>query len=719
MSFTLLRDAERSATEGRAIVSPTKRQFSVVAQIALVWAAGELLLLTLRSGYPFPALQLIDTWIYASFQWDLPGRMAEFGHTYYASRIPLFLPGAFLHALLPPVAANIAYKLLFSGLTTLALGFIALRFGGLRSSIVAAALATLTPWLVLIHHNDYMDIGVVLYASATLACMVGARDSVRPASWLFGAGFCFGAMTVTNLSSAIVPGTGLVAYYVAFAWGGLRRNWRVIGAGAAGGIAALAFFGAVSRLMGGSFWVMGSQIAALFQIGTMEQNPWAATGWRWLLSATWLLPPLAALFAGWHALAVRHADRALRALVIGHTVSLAAALAVEIHGTGVLFHWWYAVFQYPFSILILALCAGETRRTPLRATLLPLAALALIVVLANWPAWTSALHTALWLPFTNNTLALVAALATMLALTLRRSDRLFAGARIWAMVFVVLCSTPAGFHSPEVIDRLRERYLVVHAACAIIRAEFAPGSFRFWLGEDESTVRAVAAAHLFDYRLLTRTPFPGGDPDRVRLTEHTLIIPTTIGRGAERLALARSLLADFEMSDARIIPVPGGKGVGLDLVTFSLRERWTEPTTPPLLDLQHASGYLEQLEKMIYAPRLDDVPATESRGELPLFRRTTARDHLATRFLALPTATAEGRTVQVIIEGNAGGRGSCVVQSSDFRDLVTIPLGTAGTAYRRVPISGDTRAVRLYFISASDEPLSLPRRVRIFAGADE
>lgn len=109
----------------------------------LTWAVCTILLFLLRPGYTFPPFDVIDSWVYTGYQWNLRGHIADFGYVYYGSRLTLILPGAFLHSVLPPLAANVCYKLIESALLAAAFGRIALA----SRSLPAALLVTCPPRL--------------------------------------------------------------------------------------------------------------------------------------------------------------------------------------------------------------------------------------------------------------------------------------------------------------------------------------------------------------------------------------------------------------------------------------------------------------------------------------------------------------------------------------------------------------------------------------------
>ncbi|MBI2513670.1 MAG: hypothetical protein HYV96_17020 [Opitutae bacterium] len=706
------------ATEPRLSIWPS------ITLCATVWLAAELLLLLFRPGYPFTMRGALDSWIYAGFQWDIRGQMREFGQTYYASRVALFLPGAILHAMLPVTAATVAYKLLFSAGTTAAWAFVARRIVGWRAALFASGVGPLIPVFIFTRHNDYMDLGVVLYGSLALACVVGVWRSPRPRLWRMALGASGAAMIDSNLSSALIVGPGIGVVY--FLLVPERLTGRVVALTdcIAGAALTLGLLSAASAWAGGPPWVLGTQIKALFWIGGLNQNPWAPNGWAWLLAAVWLLLPFAAL--AWGAVVVHTLpapDRLaspLRALTVGHAVSLGLATLLEWRGMGVLFHWFYAVFQLPLTIPVLIVCA--TTRSPARidATVFAgLAVLAAPIASINLSPQFGHLCRLLHWPGSPNNFSLVLGLVTLLAI-LVTAPRRRAGHEGEALaIALVLCTVPWGFHTTEPQHRLADRQVLAHDAFQFLNTHFAPDSYRLWLDAAQPDGRALSSTKLYGYRLLTARPFPERGPDET--TGRTVIVPTLLGGGERILAIVRQRWPRANAHGARILSLHGPSGLGFDFVCFSLVEPVPDPEAPDampatrLIHLRHRRGdsYASHLQQSIYGSSSNTL---EFAAAAPQFTRTTSGDHLATDFIALPPCAgpAAPRELTLVIVTDHSAEAFCVVQTDGYRDAVRVPLNFAGRKFFPVKLPAESRSLRVYFGSEVDAPVALPIEVNVY-----
>lgn len=689
---------------------------------AAAWLVAETLLLAIRPGYPFTQLDLLDTWFYASFQWDLPRQMQEFGGSYYAARVSLYLPGTLLHAWLPATAAVIASKLLFSAGTTFAWAFVCHRAAGARAAFLVSALGPLVPWFVIIRHNDYMDLGVVLYGSLTAAAVVGAASGRRAAAWRVAAGASFAAMLVANLSAIASVGLGLVAFYffaVAESWRARLRSGVQVALGSA---ATLTVCGGASWLAGGPAWVLGPQITALLHIGALSKNPWAPENWSWLPTAAWLVLPAAALL--WAALAWRDARvrsearwRLFRALSGAHAVAGLGALALEWRGTGVLYHWFYATFHIALGAPLLVLCAhASARGGSLRSAAAWIGLFAFLILAGDVGARMTAAHAWLRLPFTAGALGAVAALLGVLVLGLARTPR--PAWRDGVLVLVLLGSVPTGFNHATAYDGLRERYLLVHASFHELHRRFATNSYRLWVDDAQRSVgRALAGAKLHDFRLLTARYFPELEEDRS--TELPVIVPTPPGAAPAYLHAAQTRHADLEISALEVLPVRTADGLGLDLLCLSLRQKHLDPENPPggspapalLFEARSAAGdFASKLSLIHYGPGIATALSGES-GAVR-FRRTDLRDHFASAFVELPGGAA--RRIVLVVETAAGAAGICAVQSENYATLGAIHLAEGGRFLRQIKVPADARALRVTFQSTTDASVPLPRHIAVF-----
>lgn len=699
----------------------TTTGWRLVFLCAAAWALVEAALLAFRPGYPFTMVGFLDTWFYTSFQWDLPRQMEEFGNTYYSARMSLFLPGTMLHALLPPALATIAYKLLISAGTTWAWAYLSHREAGPRAAVLAAAVGPVLPWFIIARHNDYMDLGILFYGSLSAACIVAADGAPRARAWRVALGFCFGSMLIANLSVAASLGLGLVVCY--FVQHPERWRQRVFsGLEIAAGVAlSLALFGAASRLAGGPAWVMGSQIAALLQIGGLEKNPWAPTDWSWLQIATWLLVPVAALVSGLVSLLdaeVRRgpAHRVLRALLAGHAVALAGALALEVKGMGVLYHWFYGLFHFVLGVPLLIVSLSTASRDRAASSAIGWGAfLAFLIIGGSVALRLAGVQTFLGLKAPTG--ALSVALGLIVLLIGVCLPRRFILARESVVAALVVCSVPIFFNSAD--ERLRDRYLLVHETFHKLNDLFPTNRYRLWIdGEFFDDGRAVVSSKLYGLRLLTEKLFP--EVERQRTTDLPLIVPTKPGAAAARFAAAQAAHPDAEFSAPTVHEIRQPSGLGLDLLVFTMRKRTLDPEAANapggpyhlLLDWKTENGrtYGDRLAAMIYKPTGD--PAVRDEGDHPSFQRTTAEDHLATPFVPLPPG--KGREAFVVLELPAAADGIFVLQADQYRNLGLFTLGQPGRLIQRFTVDDDSKSVRIYFQSLTDARIPLPRRVALY-----
>lgn len=685
------------------------------------WAGVEAALLAFRPGYPFTMVGFLDTWFYASFQWDLPRQMEEFGNTYYSARMSLFLPGTLLHALFPPALAAIAYKLIFSAGTAWAWALMAYRQAGPRAAVLAAAVGPVLPWCITARHNDYMDLGILFYGSLTAGCIVAAVDSPRARAWRIALGFAFGSMLIANLSAAASVGLGLVVFYFVQHTETWRQRFRS-GVEVTLGLAlSLVLFGAASWIVGGPAWVMGPQIEALLQIGGLAQNPWAPTDWAWLQIATWLVLPVAALV--WGLASLRDAEvrrspecRTLRALLAGHAVAMAGALALEVKGMGVLYHWFYALFHFVLGVPLLIMAVSADYRTRTASTALLWGALLAALLLGGHVAIRLAdLQTFLGIKVATGALSVILALIA-LAIGICLPRRLVL-ARESALAVLVICSVPIWFNPVD--ERLRDRYLLVHEAFHKLNELFATNRFRLWIdGDFFHDGRSVSSSKLYGFRLLTEKNFP--EVERQRTTDLPLIVPTQPGAAAARFAAVQAAHPDAEFSVPTVHQIRQPSGLGLDLLVFTMRKRTLDPEAPnapggpfhPLLDWRSENGraYGDRLAAMIYKPGAE--PAVRDEGDHPSFKRSSADDHLATPFVPLPPG--KGREAFVVLELAAPADGVFVLQTDKYRNLGLFTLGQSGRLIQRFSIDDDALSVRIYFQSLTDARIPLPRRVALF-----
>ena len=129
-----------------------------------------------------------------------------FPATYYGSRLSWILPGAAVHGLFPPVAANCILHLGVHTVATVSL-FLTLKWvAGARRAFLAAMLFSVNPWLWSATGWDCVDGAGIAYCLLTVALLTWA--ALRPGRrWaLVAAGMALACLVYTNL------------YWVTMAW---------------------------------------------------------------------------------------------------------------------------------------------------------------------------------------------------------------------------------------------------------------------------------------------------------------------------------------------------------------------------------------------------------------------------------------------------------------------------------------------------------------------
>ena len=160
----------------------------------------------------------LDPWFYLGFFRNLANfKGSVFPFTYYGSRLSWILPGALIHTLFPPLAANCILHLAVQSVATVSL-FTTLRIAaGARRAFLATMAFSVNPWLWNATGWDYVDGVGVAYCLLTMALLTSA--AVQPVKrWtLLAAGMALAALVYSNLFwVALAP--LLPLYYMALAW---------------------------------------------------------------------------------------------------------------------------------------------------------------------------------------------------------------------------------------------------------------------------------------------------------------------------------------------------------------------------------------------------------------------------------------------------------------------------------------------------------------------
>jgi hypothetical protein len=716
-----------------------------VAVLAAVWAACSLLLLLARPGYLFPRFEALDTWIYTAYQWDFRNQIADFGPTYYGSRLSWILPGAFIHWLLPPVAANLVFKLLVSAVFSTACAAVVRGALGFSGALLAVTLAVLSPQIILALQSDYIDTAVIVYATLALACITVAKDSSRWPAWIFLGGCAYTGMVIANLSALVSLGAGIAAFHLAWLRWDFRRQVISVGLYVVAAVAVCAALGLIHRMAGGEFHFLKPQIDMLGYMKGLKVNPWIPKDRLWFTQATWLWLPIGTLCWGAYcSLISPPAEERGRGLVRSLTTGLAVSLLLagflqvrELNAT--LSFSFYASFHLAFALPLLAACWKGTLPSRSSGAWLLATALALAVIAVAWPSGTAVTWLFRFLPFTRAANAVPLAITGLLlagsALAAFARRRLADRAPAWLrpeilLVGLFICSMPIDFHGAFISDRLRERYESVHAAYRVLAREFALGSYRFWVdpGLRDDGI-SLASTKLWGFRLLTLNRFPQYDPGNFAALgeKNFLVVPSAPGHGTETIATATQVLrlANYDLVDARVLPVPGAKGTGFDLVCFRIQAIPIDPegsgvgTIPAEvsldLDFRSTPPYTQTLGWNLYADGAVAERAMDFSKGYPVFTRSDPRDHLATPFKELhPLPAGASRQVSIVATMPAAGDCVGVIQIDECVTIASITWTRPGRFVHTITVPADAKTIRLYLQGGTDQPTPLPTRITLY-----
>jgi len=101
-------------------------------------------------------------------------------------------------------------------------------------------------------------------------------------------------------------------------------------------------------------------------------------------------------------------------------------------------------------------------------------------------------------------------------------------------------------------------------------------------------------------------------------------------------------------------------------------------------------------------------------GNALVFAPETAKDHIAMPFTPLPPYTGS-RSLELIVDAESPGGQACAANLQDqaFNVLTTVPCTAIGEQRQTVAVAPGVASVRVYFLSASREPIQLPHRLRV------
>lgn len=508
----------------------------------------------------FTGVGFLDPWFYLGFFRNLANfKGSAFPFTYYGSRLSWILPGALIHSLFSPLAANCILHLAVQSVAALSL-FTTLRIAaGARRAFLATMVFSVNPWLWSATGWDYVDGAGIAYYLLTMALLTSA--AARPVKrWtLLAAGMALAALVYSNLFwVALAP--LLPLYYIALAWTWRRtpaiRSFRSLcvwlGAGCAIVTGAL---GGINRLLDGHFWFYAPSVLTALNLAG-KTNPWFQSIWIGHALAPWLW---FSVIAGGTGLAL--VPYRLRRPLTGTNAagvlfaaqwSLAMALMgyMQERGSVALGSPFYASYLLPFTFLVIGASFWPAAEKISQARYVLICCVAAVVFGAVWydyagivmPIWPAAIRQTV----------LVAGCALASGLVLRRRT---AGILL-AIAGLAIVTSQARIALPEDPHAHRRQYEALMHARERIETIRHGRYVRFWYDAHDAAVRdydALSSTYLWSSSLWgDRFPEP---PRNVDVPPGTLFVVLFSRQGHDSELARRRLSQCWEPYGMRAAPV--------------------------------------------------------------------------------------------------------------------------------------------------------------------
>jgi hypothetical protein len=545
---------------------------------------------TLFTGYGY-----LDPWFYTGFFRNLVEfKRNLFPGTYYGSRLAWILPGAAVHALFPPLAANCILHLGVHTVATVSL-FLTLKWmAGARRAFLCAMLFSVNPWLWSATGWDGVDGACVAYCLLTMALLTWAALQPGRRWALVAAGMALACLVYVNLYWVTLAWL-LPAGYLALVWAWRRTPPRraflalVVWFGAGCTLVTVAL-GAVNWFLDGHFFFYAPSVLEALQIRG-DHLAWFDGPWMRGAPAPWLLFSSAAFIAAVAVLAARWrswtapADLAPVLFSAQFLLALGWMAYTQLTGNPVLGIYYYASFLLPFTFLSLgAWFWPSVDSLSTRAWVLLCAAAAVLFAVA-WLDRVVLLLAAI----PHAALAGIGALALSLLLRRRASGVVLSLVGSALLVALGVGSRYAGLEA----HALRRQYEDTMDARARIESTRGAGAVRFWYEpKDRAAPFAIALSSTYLWSNSMMGPgLPPSDPDAacgVELPPSTLIaVLSAEGRAGQ---LAASTLAGC-LAGTGLRLAPAGTAV-IGRVTLDMLRVGTVPGAwTPVAPAFDASGH--------------------------------------------------------------------------------------------------------------------------------
>jgi hypothetical protein len=658
----------------------------------LVLLALPLLLIALNGNWIMSIAGAIDSWLYYGYFTNLQQFLQAFADTYYGSRLAWILPGALVHTLFPPMAANyvlhlgVYYAALFAIYVTLR------RVVGTRAALVTAVLVGSHSYFLAAVGWDYADGAGLAYYAVALACLTVAIDSRRRRVWLAGAGAAFAGSIHTNVVWAIML-PALAYYYLVTPResrsGRVPTDWALALLGSTALTLAL---GTAAVANGGSFWFFMPSVAFALSHSPGPAEVSSLDLWTWVARSRSLVLPAAVLVSTVYVRAAHARDAPLvRLLAEHHVLACAALVAFEVASGPVLTLPYYTSYLIPGMALAVGVLLHEAVRgsNPRQyAVTLGIAVMASTVPLVEPVAALQAAAFGHRLPAILVGSFLVVVLAGALA-------------RQWASVstlaLLIICAgivnavTPNARVWPEDAGPgRRDSYVATVAASEALTALDPEASARFWYDEQAPLGRvfvSIAGTRLWGYRLVG---------DRFPSLAHPLthedasIAPgdriVVLSAADDSLPQARAALQAAGLDSAVVARrdiATGDVRFRLLLLRASIDPAWLDPTPLPVSSDVFREGSSRGSVERVAVDAADDlvrIVTSRSTADWQVVSRPIAlgasRRYLAEFEVDIPRGGAGFRVVSTRTPAVLATRSWCHPLRQASRQQITFDTGT-------------------------------------------
>jgi hypothetical protein len=313
---------------------------------------------TLFTGYGY-----LDPWFYLGFFRNLVEfKRNLYPGTYYGSRLSWVLPGAALHSLFSPVAANCLLHLGVHTVATVSL-FLTLKWvAGARRAFLAAMLFSVNPWLWSATGWDYVDGIAIAYCLLTVALLTWAALQPGRRWALVVAGMAMAGLAYCNLYWVTLAWL-LPLGYIAMTWAWhrtppLRSFFALCLWFGAGCVIVTVALGAVNWFLDGHFFFYAPSVLEALKIRGNNLK-WFDLPWKNGAPSAWLMFAAVAAVTAVAILAtrLRNWTRPGNAAPVLFSAQLLCALAwmayTQAHGNPVLGIYYYASDLLPFTFLVI------------------------------------------------------------------------------------------------------------------------------------------------------------------------------------------------------------------------------------------------------------------------------------------------------------------------------------------------------------------------------